>query len=77
MQTRPSLSPRATAPRRLLLSGLILLGGSLTPPALAQSGVAGWGSQVFQSSWNDEAFAQVAAGGNHTVALLLEKCSLA
>ncbi len=30
--------------------------------------VVGWGSQVFNSAWNQEQFAGIAAGGSHTVA---------
>ena len=36
--------------------------------ASAQSGVVGWGAQVFDSRLNDETFVQLDAGGNHTVA---------
>ncbi|MEO6708765.1 MAG: hypothetical protein ABIP42_04260, partial [Planctomycetota bacterium] len=37
--------------------------------ARAQSGIFGWGQRVFDSRWNGEAFAQVAAGSNHTLGL--------
>ena len=41
----------------------------LTGTARAQSNIKGWGSSVFDSSWNSEtAFVEVAAGDGHTVA---------
>src|SRR6187551_1457898 len=40
----------------------------LTGMARAQSNVKGWGSTVFDSSWNSEtSFVEVAAGEYHTV----------
>ena len=37
-------------------------------PAPAQSEIKGWGWQVFDSAWNQEPFAGIAAGHYHTVA---------
>jgi hypothetical protein len=56
--------------RRLVLlltaASAVLLAGSRD--AGAQSEIIGFGSQVFNSAWNHEAFVEVAAGGAHTVA---------
>ena len=41
---------------------------SLSTWARAQSVVVGWGDQIFDSSWNEEPFAKIAAGGYHTFA---------
>ena len=47
--------------------GLALLGASGI--ARGQDEIVGWGAQVFNSSWNDQPFAAVAAGGEYTVSL--------
>src|SRR5688572_25691530 len=41
---------------------------SLCLEVRAQSGVQSWGDAVVYSGWNDEAFAEISAGENHTVA---------
>ena len=47
----------------------VVLGLALAAPSVvAQSGVVGWGEQVFNSAWNEEPFVEVAAGEGHTVA---------
>ncbi len=41
----------------ILLSALGLI--SFSSSATAQTGVAGWGEQVFDSQWNEQAFVEV------------------
>ena len=41
---------------------------ALSSKAPAQSGIVGWGVQVFDSRWNEEAFVEIAAGAYHGVA---------
>ena len=53
---------------RLVLS-IAIASAPAVGVAPAQSGLVGWGSQVFDSRWNDEQFIQVAAGQHHTIAL--------
>lgn len=36
--------------------------------ASAQSSLRGWGAQAFDSAWNGESFAAIAAGAEHTLA---------
>src|SRR4030095_7826128 len=53
------------------LASLFALGlafAALTEGLSAHSEIAGWGRQVFDSRWSAEAFAEIAAGGNNTVA---------
>lgn len=45
---------------------LVISGWSVS--ARAQSALIGWGDQVFDSRWNDEAFVEISAGGSHTIA---------
>lgn len=51
-----------------LLSALTAALAFKCNPAAAQSGIIGWGVQVQDSAWNDEALVDVSAGGFHTVA---------
>ena len=46
--------------------GCVLAG--LAARAEAQSRIAGWGTQVFDSGWNEEPFVEIAAGGVHSLA---------
>ena len=70
VRTRAEVGERAGSTgglvRTLTIVGLACLG--LPGPAQAQSFISGWGSQVFDTRWNSEAFVEVAAGGAHTVA---------
>ncbi len=50
-----------------LLTTLLLLAG-LTGGAKAQSEIIGWGQQVFDSHWSDEAFVEISSSGYHTMA---------
>src|SRR5262245_37244133 len=52
--------------RTLTIVGLACL--ILPGPAQTQSFISGWGLQVFDSRWDSEAFAEVAAGAYYTVA---------
>jgi len=40
-----------------------------TAAAHAQTAIKAWGSEVFDSTWNEQAFVQIAAGGDNTAAL--------
>src|SRR5688572_24723553 len=47
----------------------ILLGVLAVEVTNAQSAIVGWGTQVFDSRFNEQAFVEIAAGGSHTLAL--------
>ncbi len=49
--------------------GILVALASTSPRAAAQSKVVGWGQQVVDSTWNQEPFVEVAAGGIHSVSL--------
>ena len=68
-----SVGPAGRQARVILrvLGRCLLAAGALMAthqPASAQTHVKAWGRQVFDSAWNDEAFAEVTAGWNHTLA---------
>jgi len=56
--------PSKLAVLLLFVPALLARPGGARP----QSGVAGWGTQVFNTRWNEEPFAGIAAGGYHTLA---------
>ena len=68
----PERRRRALSPHRLGQVGAWALAfGALIAlgvPSAAQSQVAGWGVYVVDGGWNQEVFAEVAAGSRHTVA---------
>src|SRR5687767_14513321 len=49
------------------LCALLLV--ALGAPAAAQAHVRSWGASVSNSSWHEQGFVEIAAGGGHTVAL--------
>jgi hypothetical protein len=50
------------------LFAISLLLAGLVHGARAQSEIVGWGITTFDSGWNDDAFAEIAAGQMHSVA---------
>lgn len=68
---RPKLAPQPSA------LWLVSLVACAPPNARAQERVAGWGLQDFDSGWLAEPFVQIAAGGNHSLALRSDGALLA
>src|SRR5262245_42493116 len=62
---RSNSSPRAAA---FSVLAFFLALPTATDTALAQQHVIGWGKIVVDSRWHEQSFAEVAAGGSHTVA---------
>src|SRR5690349_8037516 len=54
---------------KLLVAFLgVLVLSSSAPAAAAQTRIHGWGSQQFDSTWDDESFVGLKAGASHTLA---------
>src|SRR5262245_5617339 len=61
-----NLARRRAKPRFALV--VPTLAALLAPATASAQDVVGWGYLVFNSAWNREPFAEIAAGGSHTVA---------